>query len=258
MTLNPRFLQHSIGLLYAHQFSLRSIFIASEMPKPNYGIDAPTVIRNLAIAAVASFLIAALVIPAFVFTGLGFTLGVMLMLWSSLFGKFRARDQLLNTIPWRGDEQVLDVGCGHGLMLIGAAKRLTTGRATGIDIWQNVDQANNSAAATLRNAELEGVSVDIRDGDARNIPFPDATFDVIVSSLALHNIYKREEREKALAEIARVTKPGGHVAILDIRHNYAPFFAQHGFTIVRRWHVFLFAGATGAMVARKEPAPSRA
>ena len=251
VTLDSRFFQHFVGLLYAHQFSFRSIFIASEMPKPNYGIDAPTVVRNLAIAAVVFYLLAAFFVRAFLFTALGFTLAVVLMLWSSLYGKFRARDQVLNAIPWRGDEQVLDVGCGHGLMLIGAAKRLTTGRATGIDIWQDVDQANNSAAATLHNAELEGESVDVKNGDARQIPFDDATFDVIVSSLALHNIYKREEREQALAEIARVTKPGGHVAILDIRHNYAPFFAQHGFTIVKRWHVFLFAGATGAMVARK-------
>ena len=72
--------------------------------------------------------------------------------------KFRARDALLNAVSWRGDEQVLDVGCGHGLLLIGAAKRLSSGRATGIDIWQDVDQANNSAAATRRNAELESVS----------------------------------------------------------------------------------------------------
>jgi cyclopropane fatty-acyl-phospholipid synthase-like methyltransferase len=76
--------------------------------------------------------------------GSGFGFGALLLLWSSLVGKFRARDALLNAVPWRGDEQVLDVGCGHGLMLIGAAKRLSTGRATGIDIWQDVDQANNS------------------------------------------------------------------------------------------------------------------
>jgi len=104
-------------------------------------------------------------------------------------------------------------------MLIGAAKRLSSGHATGIDIWQDVDQAYNSAAATLRNAELEGVTVDVRDGDARKIPFGGATFDVVVSSLALHNIYNATEREQALGEIARVLKPGGHAAIFDVRHS---------------------------------------
>jgi len=170
-------------------------------------------------------------------------------LWSSLFGKFRTRDALLNAVPWHGDEQVLDVGCGHGLMLIGAAKRLTTGHATGIDIWQNVDQANNSANATLRNAELEGVRVDVRDGDARKIPFGDATFDVVVSSLALHNIYNAKEREQALAEIARVLKPGGHAAIFDVRHGYAPFFERNGVTIMKKWMTMIFGRS---VVARKK------
>ena len=187
------------------------------MAKANYGIDAPTALRNLAIGAVACYLVAIFFVRAFLGPALGFTFAVLMMLWSSLFGKFRARDSLLNAIPWRGDERVLDVGCGHGLLLIGAAKRLTTGRATGIDIWQDVDQANNSADATRRNAEIEGVEVDVRDGDARKIPFDDETFDVVVSSLALHNIYNAQEREQALSEIARVTKHGGHLGIIDIR-----------------------------------------
>jgi len=226
------------------------------MAKPNYGIDAPTVLRNLSIGA-GTGIIGGLVLiryagpigRPFVSMGLGCGLGGLLLLWSSLFGKFRVRDALLNAVPWRGDEQVLDVGCGHGLMLIGAAKRLTTGRATGIDIWQNVDQANNSANATLRNAELEGVRVDVRDGDARKIPFGDATFDVVVSSLALHNIYNAKEREQALAEIARVLKPGGHAAIFDVRHGYAPFFERHGFTIMKKWMTMIFGHS---VVARKK------
>lgn len=225
------------------------------MPKANYGIDAPTVLRNMLIASPVS-VIGGLVLlrhvgpigRPFVSMGLGFGAGALLLLWSSLVGKFRARDALLNAVPWRGDEQVLDVGCGHGLMLIGAAKRLTSGHATGIDIWQNVDQANNSAAATLRNAELEGVSVDVRDGDARNIPFGDATFDVVVSSLALHNIYNRREREQALREIARVLRPGGHAAIFDVRHSYVGFFERNGFTIVKKWMTMVFGHS---VVARK-------
>ena len=226
------------------------------MPKPNYGIDAPTVLRNLLIASAACLICGVVLLHyvgeigrPFLSTGMGFGLGALLLLWSSLVGKFRARDRLLNAVPWRGDEQVLDVGCGHGLMLIGAAKRLSGGgHATGIDIWQNVDQANNSAAATRRNAELEGVSVDVRDGDARKIPFGDATFDVVVSSLALHNIYDRKEREQALGEIARVLKAGGHVAIFDVRHSYARFFERNGFTIAKKWTTMVFGRS---VVARK-------
>jgi ubiquinone/menaquinone biosynthesis C-methylase UbiE len=214
------------------------------------------VLRNLSIAAAVGMLGGLLLLHyegpigrPFLSIGCGAGLGALLLLWGSLVGKFWMRDALLDAVPWRGDEHILDVGCGHGLMLIGAAKRLRTGRATGIDIWQNVDQANNSAAATLRNAELEGVRVDVRDGDARRIPFGEATFDVVVSSLALHNIYNRKEREHALGEIARVLKPGGHAAIFDVRHGYASFFARNGFTIVKKWTTLPFGRS---VVARKQ------
>jgi ribosomal protein L11 methylase PrmA len=87
------------------------------------------------------------------FVGLGGLLQAALMLLSSKSGKFRARERLLDSIPWRGDETVLDVGCGRGLMLICAAKRLETGKAVGADIWQKEDQYGNdlkSPVATPR------------------------------------------------------------------------------------------------------------
>ena len=225
------------------------------MQKANYGIDAPTVLRNLVIAAIVCYVLSIFVLRAFVGPAFGFTFAAAMLLWSSLFGKFHARDSLIDAIPWRGDEKTLDVGCGHGLLLIAAAKKLTTGRATGIDIWQSVDQAANSADATRHNAELEGVDVDVRDGDARHIPFDDELFDVVVSSLALHNIYDRAEREQALHEIARVTKPGGHVGIIDIRHSYAPVFERLGFTLVKKWTTLLFATPTRSIVLRKNSQP---
>jgi hypothetical protein len=93
-----------------------------------------------------------------------------LMVRSSRSGKLRERDRLLDDLPWRGDEWVLDVGCGRrGLLLIGAARRLTTGRAVGLDLWRRQDQAGNDPASTMANAEVEGVAerVELRDGDAR-------------------------------------------------------------------------------------------
>jgi arsenite methyltransferase len=66
--------------------------------------------------------------------------------------------------------------------------------------------------------------VEIQDGDARQLPFPDHAFDVVVSSWALHNIYNKEERRKAICEIMRVLKPGGRIALMDIHH--APEYAQ--------------------------------
>ena len=116
---------------------------------------------------------------------------------------------------------MLDVGCGLGLFLIGAAKRLSTGRAVGIDKWQQEDLSGNNAAGTLRNAMIEAVAdrVEVHTGDARKLPFPDASFDVVLSSMALHNIYNAGERQTAVREIARVLAPGGRVLIVDVRHT---------------------------------------
>ena len=125
------------------------------------------------------------------------------MLLSSYVGKFEQRDRILARLHLRGDETVLDIGCGHGLLLIGAAKLLPRGRAVGIDLWSQVDQANNSRDATLHNAELEGVAnrVEVRDGDMRNLPFADATFDAAVAHFAIHNIPTHQGRREAIREI---------------------------------------------------------
>ena len=103
--------------------------------------------------------------------------------------------------------------------MISAAKRLTTGTAIGVDIWRQIDQHGNRMEETIANARLEGVidKVEVKDGDARDLPFDDGSFDVIVSSLVIHNIHDKEEREKAINEVVRVLKPGGYFAILDIR-----------------------------------------
>jgi len=181
------------------------------------------------------------------------------MLWSSKVGKLRARDELIASIPWRGDEQVLDVGCGRGLLLIAAAKHLTTGRAIGVDVWHSVDQADNRPEATWANARAEGVAdrIAVRDADARALPFADATFDVIVSSLVLHNIHGRAEREKALHEIVRVLKPGGCVTLLDVAHTreYAQVLEVQGLRDVRRSfpHLLFFAPAR-IVTGHKPPA----
>jgi arsenite methyltransferase len=78
--------------------------------------------------------------------------------------------------------------------------------------------------------------VQICDGDARRLPFADAVFDVVVSSLALHNIYVEDERAQAVSEIARVLRPGGRVMIWDIQHTgqYARVLQEAGLRDVRR------------------------
>jgi arsenite methyltransferase len=87
-------------------------------------------------------------------------------------GKLSVWKGLLDDLDLRGDEHVLDIGCGRGAVLISAAHRLPRGRATGADIWRLRDQTGNSQAAAERNAMVEGVSerVEFADADARDLP----------------------------------------------------------------------------------------
>jgi SAM-dependent methyltransferase len=213
----------------SHAFAARG---ASPASRVDYGLDAPGVVRTFAVLGISLLVVGiALRILApspslhrlgsmAIWMGISFALTSLLMIFSSRAGKLRARDRLLDRLALRGDETVLDVGCGHGLLLVGAAKRLSSGRAVGVDLWSTRDQANNSAAAAQANAEAEGVRdrVEVRDGDMRALPLADASVDVVVSSLAIHNLPASADREQAIAEIVRVLRPGGAVALIDIGH----------------------------------------
>src|ERR1700754_2409483 len=101
----------------------------------NYGVDAPGVIRNLFIGAF-TLLFIAIFFPlvkigsvnidtrGLIWSGGGCATGGVLMLAYSKHGKYKHRDRMLNLVGWRGDEKVLDIGTGKGLLMIGAAKKL--------------------------------------------------------------------------------------------------------------------------------------
>jgi ubiquinone/menaquinone biosynthesis C-methylase UbiE len=141
------------------------------------------------------------------------------VLHTTLRGKFVVWADLLDKLGLRGDERILDLGCGRGAVLLLAAQHLTTGRAVGVDLWRIADQSGNSAEATRRNALAEGVAdpVELHTADMTALSFEDNTFDVVVSSLAIHNIGGRAGRETAVDEAVRVLRPGGRLLIADIR-----------------------------------------
>lgn len=216
--------------------------------RANYGIDAPGVIRDLFLAgllclALSPFLpplqlgnVRILTSPAFLNTGVCCVLLAILMLLYSKIWKFRHRDRMLSMIPLSGREQVLDVGTGAGLLLVGCAKRLTSGKATGLDLWSSKDLSNNQRSQTLRNVDLEGVSdkVELLDGDATAMKLPSDSFDVVVSNMCIHNIPSQAGRDQACREIARVLRPGGLAVISDYikTREYEQVFAESGLTIL--------------------------
>jgi arsenite methyltransferase len=122
-------------------------------------------------------------------------------------------------------------------MLVGAARRLTTGWATGVDIWAAKDQSANVTFAPVENARLAGVAdrVTIATADMRELPFPDGSFDVVLSSWVVHNVDEEAERARALREIVRVLRPSGVILLTDIvnRDEYSKAFKSMGLWDVR-------------------------
>jgi SAM-dependent methyltransferase len=153
-------------------------------------------------------------------------------LQATLHGKFVVWTHEVDALKLAGSEQVLDLGCGRGAVLLTVARRLTTGKATGLDLWQAKDQSGNTGAATRQNALAEGLSdrIDLVTGDMRALPFEDNTFDLVVSSLALHNVPGTDDRRKVLTEALRVLRPGGRLLIADALHAdaYADALSEAG------------------------------
>ena len=205
----------------------------------SYGIDAP-----IAPAFLAGLVILYIVLA--IVTGEGkFWMSASLVLAFELYylhstfrGKFLVWARLLDQLGLRGDERILDLGCGRGAVLMMAAQHLTSGRAVGVDLWSKFDQSGNSSEATQRNAVAEGVAdrVELHTGNMTALPFEDNSFDVIVSNFAIHNISGRAGREKAISEAVRVLRPGGRLRIVDVRGTgqHAAQLAQLGMDDVAR------------------------
>jgi ubiquinone/menaquinone biosynthesis C-methylase UbiE len=109
---------------------------------------------------------------------------------------------------------VLDVGTGPGILLVELAARRPDLRLTGIDLSADMITTAN------RNLRRFGDRAGAQVADVSALPFPDQSYDVIVSSLSLHHW---ERPEAAVPELARVLRPGGVLHIYDF--SRAPFDA---------------------------------
>lgn len=122
-------------------------------------------------------------------------------------GYLRMVGNLIDETQLRPGEAVLEVGCGSGALLRWLARR--TERAnpiTGVDI--NRYLLREAGALARRDGLAE--AVELREGNAEALPFADASFDVVMSVTVIEEV----DADRMLAEIVRVTKPGGRVAII--------------------------------------------
>jgi ubiquinone/menaquinone biosynthesis C-methylase UbiE len=157
-----------------------------------------------------------------------------LMAWVVMLGRERAfREKLIDLACLKNGESVLDVGCGTGTLAIAAKQRVgSTGNSYGIDASPEM------IARADRKAKKAGIEVVFKNGVVEALPFPDAQFDVVFSTLMLHHL-PREAREKCAREMRRVLKPGGRVLAVDFsspqkkRSLLGHFHHRHGHVELR-------------------------
>jgi ubiquinone/menaquinone biosynthesis C-methylase UbiE len=118
----------------------------------------------------------------------------------------RFNDEVLDTVAIAPAEHILEIGFGHGRTLLAAAERAPDARFAGIDI---ADTAVRAAERRCRALVAAG-RLDLRVGDGRELPWPDATFD---AAFTVHTMYFWPEPERQLAEAHRVLRPGGRLVL---------------------------------------------
>jgi len=109
-------------------------------------------------------------------------------------------------------ESVLEVGCGTGDVALAARRQAgAEGMVCG------TDPAPEMIAVAKGKAERAGLAVDFQIGVIESIAFPDASFDVVFSSLMMHHL-PADLKRRGLGEIARVLRPGGRCVVVDLKH----------------------------------------
>ncbi len=144
----------------------------------------------------------------------------------------RLLDRHLDPVPGRS-RRILDVGCGTGTLAIAIKPRVGAGEVHGIDASPEMIQVAKEKSAK------DGSDIDFRGALIEAIPFPDASFDLVTSSLMLHHL-PDDVKAKGFLEIQRVLKPGGRFMAMDfaapshspLSHLLAIFGHSHGESVV--------------------------
>ena len=128
-------------------------------------------------------------------------------------------DTLVGLADPRGGEEVLEVGCGTGLLSSRLARLLDGGLVHGIDIGPNM------VTIARRRARIQHLNAEYTVGTAVRLPYPDGQFDVVFSCLVFH-LLDDPEKELVFREIYRVLKPGGKYVCAEFKEYPAGFFCR--------------------------------
>ena len=157
----------------------------------------------------------------------------IIYLHTSLIGKYRIIQHVVEKLEIPSTSQILDLGTGHGAVLLTVTQRLSVpGKVIGIDIWNSVDQSNNSRLVTQQNIDQLGLNdvARLQTADMTSLPFQDNYFDYVFASLAIHNVKPKAQRRLAIEEAMRILKNNGQLVIIDIEHiqEYQKWLSELG------------------------------
>lgn len=152
-----------------------------------------------------------------------------LLVWLVSLGRERTyREKTLDLAGLKAGESVLDIGCGTGTLAIAAKRRVgPAGRVYGIDASPEM------IARACKKAKKAGVEVTLENAAVEQMPFPDGTFDAVLSTVMLHHLGRKARRQCA-SEVRRVLKPGGRVLAVDFagaapeKRSFLAHFHRHG------------------------------
>jgi ubiquinone/menaquinone biosynthesis C-methylase UbiE len=120
----------------------------------------------------------------------------------------RFKGRLIEQARIRAGHRVLDLGCGTGTLALMVKRSQPDTEVVGLD----ADPQMLKVAST--KAAREAIAITFDQGMAFSLPYPDASFDRVLSSLMIHHL-KTPDKEKTAQEIYRILKPGGQLHVID-------------------------------------------